>query len=207
MLCFILSCCYVFFVVHLLWGRIPPARWSANILNTIRIQRVSDTHSTEELVIKTAKTKRESTGSFWNPKLFPSLLYLINAASVWPHRFSNPPLLKILYFKRAEIITSLLAENRLSCHFLTRAVWNEPQNLFQSIVALMDPFSPHPTMYNLQCWHVTAGTTAFLSDIFMLFDNWSDTIKHGKGCVVSKQPDFWVRDSGSETSPLCFEVV
>lgn len=146
-LCFILYCCYAFFVAHFLWGRIHPARWSANILSTIWIQRVSNIHSIEELVIETAKTKHESMGSFWNPKLFPSLLYLISAASVWPHRFSHPPLLKILYFKRAEIITFLLAEKGLPCHFLTRAVWNQPQSLFQSTEALMDPFFPHPTLY------------------------------------------------------------
>lgn len=148
MICFILYCCYsFFFIVCLLWGRIPPARWSANILGTVRIQRVSNAPYIEELVIKIGKTKRENMGSIWNPKLLPSFLYLANAASVWPHRFSHPPLLTVLHFKRAEIIMFLLAKRGLSCHFLATAIWNEPQSLVQSTVALMDPFFPDPTMY------------------------------------------------------------
>lgn len=61
---FILYCCYLFFfIVCLLWGRIPPARQSASILDTVRIQRISNVPYVEELVIKIGKTKHESTGS------------------------------------------------------------------------------------------------------------------------------------------------
>lgn len=136
---------------------------------------------------------------YWNPKLFPSLLYLANAASVWPHRFSHPPLLTILYFESAEIIMFLLAKKGFSCHFLTTAIWNEPRNLVQGTVALMDPSFSNPTV---SCWHVTQGTTAFLPDTFMLLDNLSDELKHRRGVwsLIKKTDFFWVRDSGRETS-------
>lgn len=63
-ICLVVQCCYMLlFVVPLLRGGIPSARWSANILGTAQIQGVSNTHCTEELVNKTAKTKHESTGS------------------------------------------------------------------------------------------------------------------------------------------------
>lgn len=62
-ICLVLCCYLLFFVVPWLRDRIPSARWSANILGTVQIQKVSNTYYTEELVIKTAKTKRESTGS------------------------------------------------------------------------------------------------------------------------------------------------
>lgn len=136
-------CCLFHFVVHLLLGRIPPARWSANRLGHCTNVMGTNTPGTEELVIKIAKTKRESTGSIWKLKLFSSLLYFPNAVSVWPHRFSHPPLLTILYFKRTEIIMLLL---EIAFHVIFW-LWNKPWSWVSSTAALRDPFSPQCTSH------------------------------------------------------------
>lgn len=139
-------------LLFICYGQNTPSKMECKYIGHCSNTKISNTCCIVELVIKTTKTKHESTGSIWSTKLFPSLLYLRNAAPVWPHRFSHPPLLAILYFERAEIIMFLLAKKGFSCHVLTTASWNEPWSLVQSTVALMDTIILDPTVC-YSCWH------------------------------------------------------
>lgn len=189
--------CYLFhFVLHLLWGRIPPARWSAN-----RLGHCTNVMGTKHSLYWRA-CNQNSQDKAWKHRehlkteviFFPFVLSKCSfslAAQIFPPTSLN----------------NLVFQENWNYHVLARKerpFMSFSNSLKQAVELGFEQLWGILFLHNVQVMLMCHTRTAvFLADSFMFQDNLSDMLKNRRSFTLIKQHDFWVRHSGKESHSSC----